>query len=130
MMSAKAQKYYARYLENIALAADTEESMPNDRGWSCVVRFYAALHLMTAYLVDKRNVRFNPASTEHEGRKNAMSQCPELRDAPSRYRDLKDLSQSVRYNAEFKCSDEDREDAVAWLKKIVAIVEPKLKRGS
>jgi hypothetical protein len=129
MMSDTARKYYGRYLENVALASEMEESMSNDRGWSCVVRFYAALHLMTAYLVGKTNVRFNPTSTDHQDRRNAMSQCPELRDAPEKYRNLKDLSQSVRYNVAFEYTNEDRADAIAWLEKIVAMVEPKLKKA-
>ena len=58
-----------------------------------------------------------------------MSRCPELRDAPEKYRHLKDLSQSVRYNADFEYSDEDRDDSIAWFEKVVAIVEPKLKKA-
>jgi hypothetical protein len=127
MMSESAKKHYARYLENVALAADMEQHMPNDRGWSCVARFYAALHLMNAYLIDKRNVRLKPDATEHKERKAAMAQCPELRDAPDKYRRLKDLSELVRYNVDFEYAEDDREDTIAWLDKIVAIVEPKLK---
>ena len=130
MMSDGAKKHYARYLENVSLAAEMEQHMPNDRGWGCVVRFYAALHLMNAYLVDKSNVRLKSGATEHKERKAAMAQCPELRDAPDKYRRLKDLSELVRYNVEFEYAEEHREDAIAWLEKIVAIVEPKLKKTS
>lgn len=129
MMSEDATKHYARYLENVLLAADMEQYMPNDRGWNCVARFYAALHLMNAFLFDKSNVRLKPGATEHKERKAAMAQCPELRDAPDKYRRLKDLSELVRYNVEFEYAEEDRENAIAWLAKIVAIVEPKLKKG-
>jgi hypothetical protein len=57
-----------------------------------------------------------------------MAQCPELRDAPDKYRRLKDLSEVVHYNVEFVFADEDGKDSIAWLTKIVAIVEPKLKK--
>jgi hypothetical protein len=52
--------------------------------------------LINAYLIDKGNVRFDPSSSEHQERKNALARCPELRDAPDKYRKLKDLSESVR----------------------------------
>lgn len=129
MMSESAKKHHARYLENVSLAADMEQYMPKEHGWSCVARFYAALHLMNAYLVEKSNVRLKPGATEHKERKAAMAQCPELRDAPDKYRRLKDLSELVRYNIDFKYTEDDREDAIAWLDKIVAIVEPKLKKA-
>jgi len=128
MMSDSAQKHYARYLENVALAAAMEETVPNDHGWNCVIRFYAALHLVNAYLVDKSNVRLKPGATEHKERKAALAQCPELRDAPDRYRRLKDLSELVRYNVEFDYSEEHRDESIAWLARIVAIVDPKLKK--
>lgn len=129
MKSDGAKKHYARYLDNVSLAADMEQHLPNDRGWNCVARFYAALHLMNAYLVDKSNVRLKPGETEHKERKAAMAQCPELRDAPDKYRRLKDLSELVRYNVDFIYAPQDRENAIAWLGKIIAIVEPKLKRA-
>ncbi len=129
MMSDSAKKHYARYLENVSLAADMEQHVSNDRGWGCVVRFYAALHLMNAYLVDKSNVRLKPSVTEHKERRAALAQCPELRDGPDKYRRLKDLSELVRYNVDFEYADEDREDAITWLAKIAAIVEPKLKKA-
>jgi hypothetical protein len=79
-------------------------------------------------LVGKSNVRFNPASTEHKERKSAISQCPELRDAPDKFRRLKDLSELVRYNVDFEYAIEDDAFAKSLLDKIVAIVESKLKK--
>lgn len=38
MMSEKAKKHFERYSYNLALAADMEQLMPNERGWSCVAR--------------------------------------------------------------------------------------------
>ena len=129
MMSDAAAKYHALFMTNAALAAAMEDRFPNHRGWTCVVRFYAALHLMNAYLIEKQNIRFTPESTEHKDRTYAMAKCPELRDAPKTYRYLKDLSESVRYDVNYGYADEDRTDSIAWLNKIVAIVEPKLKRA-
>ena len=129
MMSDSAKKHYARYLENVSLAADVEQHMPSDRGWNCVVRFYAALHLMNAYLIDKSSVRLKADATEHKERRAALARCPELRDAPDKYRRLKDLGELVRYNVEFVFAESHREDAIVWLAKIVAIVDPKLKKA-
>jgi hypothetical protein len=129
MMSDHAAKYHALFLKNLALTASMEEQFPASRGWNCVVRFYAALHLMNAYLIDKQSIAFDPESTEHKERTHAMAQCPELRDAPKKYRWLKGLSESVRYDVNYEYVDEDRDNAIAWLDKIVAIVEPKLKRA-
>ena len=108
MMSKKSQLCFERYQENLALAAELEEKLGGRHGWICVVRFYAALHLISAYLIDKRNVRLDPSSSDHSQRRAALERCPELRDAPDKYRRLKDLSESV-------------------LEKIIAIVGPKLK---
>jgi hypothetical protein len=129
MMSDVAAKYHALYLANVALAMEMEEKFPTHRGWSCVVRFYAALHLTNAYLIDKPSLRFNPESTDHKERTQAMAQCPELRDAPKKYRLLKDLSEWVRYNVKYVYAAEDCDESIALLTKIVAIVEPKLKRA-
>lgn len=129
MLSDRALACYHRFQENLALAARIEEKLPDDIAWSCVVRFYAALHLMNAYLVDKTHVRLDPVSTEHTERKKAMDRCPELRDAPKRYRQLKDLSEAVRYDAGFKYTSEHHKDVKANLDKLIAIVEPKLKKA-
>ena len=128
MMSDQAAKHHALYLANVALAESIDELLPGSRGWTCVVRFYAAVHLINAYLVDKQNIAFNPVATEHKQRDYAMAKCPELRDAPARYRQLKRLSESVRYDVNNEYAEEDGAKAIAWLAKIAAIVEPKLKK--
>ena len=129
MMSEKAQQYFERYAYNFALAAEVEDLVPRAGDWICVLRFYAALHLINAYLVNKGNIRFDPDSTEHKERRQAMARCPELRDAPEKYRRLKDLSEDVRYKVNFPFTDQDAEFAKSLLAKIVAIVEPKLKKA-
>jgi hypothetical protein len=65
MMSNRAQACFEKFEENVARAARIEEKLPEDKAWSCVVRFYAAVHLMNAYLIDKSQVRFDPGSAEH-----------------------------------------------------------------
>jgi hypothetical protein len=128
MMSDRAQACYEKFKENAALAARIEDKLPDDKAWSCVIRFYAALHLINAYLIDKSQVRFDPSATEHSERKKAMDRCPELRDVPKRYRQLKDISESVRYDAGFQYTDEHHKQVKANLEKIIAIVEPKIKK--
>ena len=103
--------------------------LPRAADWVCVLRFYAGLHLTNAYLIDKGNIRFDPDSTEHKERKQAMARCPELRDAPEKYRRLKDLSEDVRYKVNFAFTDQHAEFAKSLLAKIVAVVEPKLKKA-
>ena len=68
MMSEKAKRCFERYLRNLALAVEVEK-LSDGAGWSCVVRFYAALHLINAYLIDKGSIRFDPSSSEHQERK-------------------------------------------------------------
>ncbi len=81
---------------------------------------------MNAYLIDKETLCFDPESTEHKERSQAMSKRPELRDAPQKYRNLKNLSESVRYDVHYQYGEEDRLNSIAWLEKLIAIVEPKL----
>lgn len=84
---------------------------------------------MNAYLVDKPSVRLELNATAHEIRKRALEKCPELREAPKRYRVLKELSEDVRYDPEFELKDEHRDDSKRLLAKIVAIVDPKIKKS-
>ena len=56
MMSEKSASYYARYLRNVALAEKMDNEFPDHEGWTSVIRFYAAVHLMNAYLVDKKGI--------------------------------------------------------------------------
>ena len=128
MMSYRAKACYEKFKENAALATRIEEKLPDDKAWSCVVRFYAAVHLVNTYLIDKSQVRFDPASAEHAERKRAMDRCPELRDTPKRYRQLKDISESVRYDAGFKYSDEHHKGVKINLDRIIAIVMPKVNK--
>lgn len=128
-MSQLAQSHHDRYKHNVALAERVEAALPEDRDWSCVVRFYAAVHLVTAYLVVKSNVIFDPDATSHADRKKLMEACPEIHNKMKHeYRRLKDLSESVRYDAGFAYGDAHHSDAKACLQKIVSVVEPKFKK--
>jgi hypothetical protein len=129
MNDEQAQQHFLKYRDNVDLADRMEVHLPADAGWTCVVRFYAALHLITAYLLEKKNVRFDPSASAHPDRKRAMERCPELREAPRRYRQLKDLSESVRYDPGFKFTQEHKESSKNSLRRIVAIVEPKIDHG-
>jgi hypothetical protein len=66
MMTELASRCYRKYQRNVALAEALEANLPSDDGWSVVVRFYAALHLVNAFLMDEGNVNFELASTAHE----------------------------------------------------------------
>jgi hypothetical protein len=123
-MTDQAQECYA----NAAFARRLEEQFPDQTAWSCVVRFYAALHLVNAYLIDKHNVRLDPKTAAHLERKRAMERCPELRDAPHKFRQLKDMSERVRYDATFDYTPEFHRQSVGFFEKIGAIIEPKLRK--
>jgi len=125
-MNKRAQEHYARYQHNVELAQRILHSLPEDSDWTCVVLFYAALHLMTAYLAAKHNISFDPTESGHLERKKAMDRCPELRDSPLRYRNLKDISEQVRYDPEFIFAKHHLQQVMGHLNKITAIVEPKL----
>jgi len=56
MMSDEAARHYSRYMENVALATDIDQLLATHRGWNCVVRFYAVLHLINAYLIRQRTL--------------------------------------------------------------------------
>lgn len=128
MMSENAAVCFEKFQQNANFATALELQFPDRADWSCVLRFYAALQLMNAYLIDKKNVNLDPMSVVHDDRRQAMKQCPELREAPRRFRELKDLSERVRYDAAFTFTDAHRKLAFDHLTKLVAIVEPKLKR--
>ncbi len=129
MMSARAALCYEKYLANASFATALAVQFPDRADWSCVLQFYAALHLMNAYLIDKSIVNLDPLNVIHDDRRQAMKQCPELRDAPKRFRELKDLSERVRYDASFIFSETHRQLTVDLLARLAAIVEPKLRRS-
>ena len=128
MSKDEAQHYYDRFSQFARVALRIETTLPEDASWACVVRFYAALHLVSAYLSIKKRRSFDSSSAVHAERSKALRDCSELREAPARYRELKDLSESVRYDPGFTFTQKHHESAKNCLTKIVAIVEPKLKQ--
>ena len=127
-MSDESRECFERFHANIDFARKLEEQFPEDVAWSCVVRFYAALHLINAYLIARAHLHFDPFMSSHVERKQAMASCPELRDAPKKFRELKDLSERIRYDAGFQYTPEHQRMSKAFLERIIAIVEPKLQR--
>jgi hypothetical protein len=123
-MTEAAQRHFDQYEYNIGLAEEIEQRLGEKREWSCVVRFYAALHLLSAYLIDKQNVNFSPQN--HGARQDAISKCPELAQANKRYRKLKDISENVRYTPGFKYTDANDADVKMHIIQISSIVKPKL----
>jgi hypothetical protein len=95
-----------------------------DQPWSCVVRFYAALHLLTAYLVIKKNVRFSPGTDGHRERRLAMQKCPELKYANRSYSLIKELSESVRYDPGYKYTPQNHTASKASLDTLTSVVAP------
>lgn len=129
MMSDLAELCYRKFKQHEALATLLETQAIAEDGWGIVIRFYAGLQLINAYLLGKHNVRIDLSAAAHEDRKQAMARCPELRDVPKNYRALKDLSEDVRYDPRFEFAAHHRDDSKKLFARIVAIVEPKLKKG-
>lgn len=95
------------------------------KSWAIVHRFYAAVHLIQAYLLTK-NVRFR--ADNHIERGKAIRESTELkknfRDA---YRTLKDTSEDVRYTAGYKPSSEDYVNTASALSTVESVLTSKLK---
>lgn len=119
-----AAEHRERHAQLSALAGKVELLDP---AWSCVVRFYASMHLITAYLIMKSNVRFDPASESHHGRKAALDKCPELRHVAKAHRALKDLSEQIRYDPGYVYTAKNHTDSKKYLATVDSIVEPLLK---
>jgi hypothetical protein len=114
---------WLKYRERASAYAQTFEA---DAAWTIVFRFYAALHLTQAYLLAKGIPRFEASS--HAERDRAIRDATELtRRFSCDYRDLKNLSESVRYDPDFVATPNDHQNAQAWLGVVESIVKPKLK---
>jgi hypothetical protein len=124
-MSSKAQSHYQRYQHHAAFAARLESALPADQDWCCVVMFYAALHLLDAYLATKA---FVFPIDSHPSRNRAISQSPELRRFGTSYRELQDVSEQVRYDPGFIFQQTHYADAKANLAKVAAALDSKVKR--
>lgn len=93
--------HLARAERNASAADALGPALPDNVEWELVIRFYAVLHLIDAYLATKAE-RF--IADRHEVRLRAIRESPELRKNPAferAYRELKQISEQVRYDAGF-----------------------------
>jgi hypothetical protein len=118
--------YHARWKRNAALADVIATSLPEGADWEIVVRFYAMLHLVEGVMRTKE-ARFH--SSRHEQRTKALRQSPELRNALAPYRDLEDLSQSVRYDPKFVAREQDFANAKMWASTVESCAGGRLTRA-
>jgi len=125
MNSELAAEHDRQYHKLLAFIAKMESVDPS---WTCVVKFYASMHLITAYLVMKSNTRFDSDSGSHHERRKAIDRCPELNVAKRYYRELKDLSEAVRYVPGYIFTAKNDSDSSKRLESIRSIVEPLLKK--
>ena len=64
-------------------------------GWAVTLLFYAAMHLVQAYLVNR-----NPPPETHSAREALITRLPILRPLADDYRALKKYSELARYECE------------------------------
>jgi 5'(3')-deoxyribonucleotidase len=111
---------------NRVLAVSLEQPLADDPAWCCVVMFYSAVHLMQAYLIGKANIDFRVE--DHHARQRAMDKCPELDRMlgvrQRAYRQLKELSEQVRYDPAFICRSADHDEAKKNLNRVFSALEP------
>jgi hypothetical protein len=123
-MSYDPRPHYRLFQHNAALVARLEAALPQDRNWGCVIRFYAALHLVDAYLTTKF---FKRTVFSHVDRQRAVQRYPECRRFETAYRHLQGLSELVRYDPLFVYNDSHHAEANRYYAKVVAVVEPWVK---
>jgi len=107
--------------------ADAMSDAPNE--WEIVVRFYAALHLVQAYLVDKG---LDGPPENHGQRSKAIRDNTELSQGRGRafrtvFDRLKSVSEQVRYDAGFTATTADIEKSRTDLATADAFIRPKLR---
>jgi len=127
-MSAQTAIYFSRYLHNLELSKRIESTLSTDIDWASVALFYSAVHLMNSYLVNKANITFDPNDSNHQHRWQAFKNCPELNSMREKYRELKDLSEQVRYDASFVFNASHLALAKTLFTKCESLVAPKVKK--
>ena len=95
------EQHLEKARENQRLAESCELRSRTEREWSIIIRFYAALHYLQAYL-ETKSAR---TSTHSETRKKirAMSELQDLEDA---YNQLYNMSWTARYTT-LPCPTDD-----------------------
>ena len=97
--------------------------------WEIVFRFYRAVHLIEAYFAGKTPPVVG--SVAHRDRERKMRELPELsvkRNLMVAYKGLKDRSEQVRYDPQFRARKSDVEEARANLRTVVSVLDAKVKR--
>lgn len=127
-MASQVRDHERRAGENLALSCTFASEFP-DSDWIIVLRFYAALHYLQAYLTTKDS-RFH--AKRHDERDKAIKKSPELlrvRSFQNHYRMLRDVSEQVRYEPGFYAPSQLRNDSANWLATIRTALEGKIKRA-
>jgi len=118
------KQHFDRYKSEDSLAGQIESQLPSTH-WRIVIQFYAAMHLLQAYLLTK-NKRFH--AIRHYDRSQAIRTSPELkRPFPERYRMLHNISEQVRYDPGFDGTGYF-EKAATYLATVKQTLLPKLGR--
>jgi hypothetical protein len=126
--SAQSHLEQARRLAHLAELYAQRLNEPGFRDWEIVACFYASLHKLEAYFAFKPPENYDVA--RHDDRWRAIKDSPELTKAYFHYdyRELKNLSESVRYTAGFIAPDEDIERARYLLNRIGSVLDGKIAR--
>jgi hypothetical protein len=104
--------HYRRFQYNAALASRMEQALPQHLDWCAVAAFYAAMHVLDAYLSTKQ---FAFPIDSHPNRNRAIRLSPELRRFGTSYRELQEVSEQVRYDpgSSIKSSIMDRQSLIS-----------------
>ena len=120
------KSYYARWKHNRGLARVCRTRFIDGQEWAIVLSFYAAVHIIEGYMRTK-DERF--WSEDHVRRVKSLRQSPEARQVAALYRDLTDLSESVRYQPGFQPKDQDFDHARDWLHRIESMLKGPFSRA-
>ena len=122
------EQHFAKYK---ALREKADASQAADDAWEVVLRFYAALHLVDAWLTQKRDkgqkALADYAPTDHSKRRAAIRsalghQPGGLKFLLREYDALKGLSEAQRYTSPIDVPVDQREKARGLLTKIEAML--------
>jgi hypothetical protein len=120
----EAKAHYDKWIRNRTLASRCRASLSSDgEEWAIVIAFYAAVHIVEGYLRSKDS-RF--WARDHVERVKKLREAPETRTVAALYGNLRDLSESVRYQPVFSPNEVDFTNANEWLTKIESILKARL----
>lgn len=127
MQQREVTEHHARWSANRETATALQEHLPGN-AWALVVEFYAALHLLEAYLKTKPS-KFHAAT--HDERTKAIANCSELcqtRDFRKAYKQLQDVSEQVRYAPGFVPREQDFLQSKSNLATVELFIKGKVER--